>query len=100
MADPRNPLEQDVELVDAFRHVFHDADKNAQVSTVLEELASFSGYYDVPPANATALDYARDAGRREVFARILYLARVDNAYRETLRAAALRIREALNEGQS
>jgi hypothetical protein len=63
---------------------------------VLAELAAFSGYFDVPPETATALGYARDAGRREVFARILYLLGVSSEYREALRMAAIREHELLN----
>lgn len=95
----KTPVEADVELIDAYKHVFKEHGKDGQVDRVLADLAEFSGYYDVPDEelNPTGLNYARDAGRREVFARILFLLHVSSGYRETLRAIAMLQREALND---
>ncbi len=94
----KTPVEVDLELIDAYKHVFKEHSKDAQVDRVLADLAEFTGYYDVPDEelNPTALTYARDAGRREVFARILFLLGVSSGYREALRAIAMLQREALS----
>lgn len=84
----KGAAETDLELINAFKHVFKELGKDAQVDLVLQEIAAFSGYFDVPPEDATALQYARDTGRREVCARILYLLGVSSEYREALRAVA------------
>src|SRR5687767_5236634 len=93
----RNPIEADLKLINAFKHVFKEHGKDAQVDSVLNELAAFSGYYDVPSEESTELQYARDAGRREVFARILFLLGVTSEYREALRLAAEAINAALGD---
>ena len=95
----KTPVEADVELIDAYKHVFKEHGKDGQVDRVLADLAEFSGYYDVPSEELglTALNYARDAGRREVFARILFLLGVTSGYREALRAVALLQHEALHD---
>lgn len=92
------PAESDERLISAYQQVFKVKTGNDNnVFLVLKDLADLSGYYEViPEENATALNYARDAGRREVFARILFLLGVPEAYREALRSAVLAEREALN----
>jgi rhodanese-related sulfurtransferase len=90
-----NPAQADTQIINAYKHVFKEHGKDAQVDIVLGDLAALAGFYDVPPQDSTALQYARDAGRREVFARILFLLGVTSEYREALRKTAEAINEAL-----
>jgi hypothetical protein len=78
-------------LIDAYRAVFKSDQigVNAQIDLVLSDLAEFSGYFAVPPEGTNLEGMFRDAGRREVFARILSLIGVSSEDRELIRAAAL-----------
>lgn len=76
-------------LIDAYKATFKGQGVNAQVDLVLADLAEFSGYFAVMPEGTSAEGLQRDAGRREVFARILSLLGVSSEDRELIRAAAL-----------
>lgn len=92
-----NAAAVDLQIIEAYRHVFKEHGKVEAVDIVLGDLAALSGYYDVPPADSTPLQYARDAGRREIFARILFLLGVTVEYREALRKTADAINDALSQ---
>lgn len=93
----KGTAEVDIELIDAYKHVFKEHGKDAQVDKVLADLAEFSGYYDVldETLNPSKLNYARHEGRREIFARIMFLLGVSSGYREALRRVAMLQHEAL-----
>ena len=84
-------------LMNAYATVFER--KSEAVDLVLADLAEYSGYYATMPRDATALQYARAEGGREVFARILSLSGVSDERREEVRVAALaELRTSLEEG--
>lgn len=92
-----NAAEVDLAIINAYRYVFKEHGQSEQVDIVLADLAALSGYFDVPSEDSTALQYARDAGRREIYARILFLLGVTVEYREALRATADAINTALSQ---
>lgn len=95
MISKNNPAEVDLQIINAYKTVFKEHGKDAQVDLVLGDLAALCGFDNVLPDDSTALQYARDAGRREVFARILFLLGVTSEYREKLWKASNAINEAL-----
>ena len=88
-AGRRRGAAANVALIDAYKHVFTGLCVNKQIDLVMADLAEFTGYFAVPPEGTTLEGMYRDAGRREVFARILSLIGVSSTDRELIRAAAL-----------
>lgn len=73
-------------LVAAYRDVFSKEDESTE--KVMADLATFCGFYQVPPPGTTSDEMHRDAGRREAFARILSFLTLSSERMQALEEAA------------
>lgn len=73
-------------LAAAYHDVFSKADESTEM--VLADLATFCGFYQVPPPGTTSDEMHRDAGRREAFARILSFLTLSSERMQALEEAA------------
>lgn len=93
----RRGEKRDIRLSEAWQAILEGRGSKEDAELAFSDLAEFSGYYFVPPAGTSGDDLQRDAGRRETFARILYLLDVPMTRLTEMRLAALGELQVTNE---